>query len=232
MEPIAGLPPGAALQPVVIADVNGDGSVTAADAALIGTATPLLPAIPAGVTLTPVSASPFVSAPVTLSANAGGTVTVPVTIDRSVALSSGQIVLNYDPAALDLMAVRADPASGLTVSVAPPSSGGQVTVTLSGTGAATAGTLALFDFTVASSVQAGTDLAIDLSTVSVNGRALASTAGCRRDGWAHPGAPGFRRVVHARSPPSPGRRQTRPAPPCVPPGRACWGVRLPDQTGR
>ena len=98
--------------PAVVADLNGDGAVTAADAPLVGTTSP---PIPAGVTLVTASSTPFVSAPVNLMAAAGGNVTVPITLDRSVVLSSGTITLRYDPAALTLTAVRADPSSGLTV---------------------------------------------------------------------------------------------------------------------
>jgi hypothetical protein len=104
-------------------------------------------------------------------------VTVPVTLDRSVALSSGTITLNYDPNALTLTAVRADPSSGLSVQ-ANPGAGGTVSVTVSQSNARpVSGVLALFDFQVASSVPAGSLLALDLSSVTLDDRSLESQPG-------------------------------------------------------
>jgi hypothetical protein len=159
--------------PRVIGDLDGDGAVTTADALLVGTTAP---AVPGNVTLTLASATPFVSAPASLTADVGGTVTVPVNLSSSVALSSGTITLRYNAQALTLTAVRADPGSGLTVT-ANPSTPGIVTATLSGTGAATTGVLALFDFQVASTVAPGTNLPLDLSAVTLDGQALDSMPG-------------------------------------------------------
>ena len=163
--------------PAVVADLDKDGAITAADAALVGTVSATLPAIPPGITLTFASATPFVSAPVTLSATAGGAVTVPVTLGQSLAVSGGRIDLRYDPAALDLTAVRADPASGLIVN-AGAAANGLVSVTLApGTGSGTASVLALFDFTVSGTARPGTALVLDLAAVTLNGRTLASRPG-------------------------------------------------------
>src|SRR6185312_15655198 len=115
------------IAPSVVGDVNGDGSLTAADALNIAQTAPT---IPGGITLVINAATPFVSAPTNLQGAAGGTVTVPVTLDRSIALTSGTITLSYDPNALALTAVRADPSSGLSVQ-ANPGSGGTVSVTVS-----------------------------------------------------------------------------------------------------
>ena len=151
----------------VVADADNDGAVTAADAALVQT----LP-VPSGLTLVTGSAAPFVSAPLNLPATAGAGVTVPVTVDRSVVLANGSITLSFDPAALELTAVRADPTSGLVVSDVSAASG-TVTVTVGrGTAAPTSGVLALFDFTVAPGVPPGTGLALDLRAVSLDGTAL------------------------------------------------------------
>ena len=162
------------IAPAVISGLDGGSAVDAADAALVGT---VGPAIPGGITLVLNAPTPFVSAPTSLTAAAGGTVTVPVTLDQSVALTNATITLRYDQNALTLTAVRADPSSGLTV-VANPASGGLVTVTVSQTSAtAVSGVLALFDFQVAGGVQPGTNLALDLSAVTVDGRSLNSVAG-------------------------------------------------------
>jgi hypothetical protein len=160
--------------PSVVGDVNGDGSLTAADALNIAQTAP---AIPGGITLVMNAATPFVSAPTNLQGAAGGMVTVPVTLDRSVALTSGTITLSYDLNTLTLTAVRADPSSGLSVQ-ANPGSGGTVSVTVSKSSAApVSGVLALFDFQVASGVQAGSLLIMDLSGVTLDGRPLNPQAG-------------------------------------------------------
>jgi hypothetical protein len=150
------------IAPGGIADLNG---VTVGDAAPVG-----------GVTLVTNSATPFVSAPTSLRAAVGGVVTVPVTLDRGVVMTSGTIALNFDPAALMLTAVRADPSSGLTVT-AGPASGGTVSVSVSHASGAVSGVLALFDFQVASSVPPGGNIAVDLSAVTLDGRALALPSG-------------------------------------------------------
>ena len=163
------------VDPAVVADTNGDGKLDAADAALIGTTA--LPAIPAGITIVPATNTPFVSVPSSVSAAAGSTVTVPVSLSSAMVLSSGQITLNYDASMLDLVAVRADAGSGLSVQTGAMTPG-QVTVTVSPQGSAPAsGVLALFDFAVKPNVQPGTLLPIDLSAVNLDGRALDSRPG-------------------------------------------------------
>ena len=56
-------------------------------------------------------------------------------------------------------------------------SGGSVSVTVSHAKGVVSGVLALFDFQVASGVQPGTNLALDLSGVSLDGRSLNSVPG-------------------------------------------------------
>jgi hypothetical protein len=162
------------ITPSVVTDLDGHDGVAAADAALAGQT---LPAITGEITLVTNSATPFVSAPTSLTAAAGGMVTLSVTLDRNVALTSARITLNYEPTALTLTAVRADPSSGLTV-VVTPGAGGTVSVTVSQTtSTAVSGVLALFDFRVANTVQPGTNLALDLSAVPLDGRNLDSEPG-------------------------------------------------------
>ena len=156
------------ISPAIVADLNQDGALTVADAALVGSAT--LPAMPGGVTLVTSSPAPFVSVPAVLSAAPGGTITAPLTISRAAILAQGSITLRYDPAALDLTAVRADPASGLTVTAAP--SNGSVTVTVRQAANGTSGVLALFDFNVHGTVQPGTAVKLDVTALSLDGRAL------------------------------------------------------------
>jgi hypothetical protein len=162
------------ITPSVVTDLDGHDGVAAADAALAGQT---LPAITGEITLVTNSATPFVSAPTSLTAAAGGMVTLSVTLDRNVALTSARITLNYEPTALTLTAVRADPSSGLTV-VVTPGAGGTVSVTVSQTtSTAVSGVLALFDFRVANTVQPGTNRALDLSAVPLDGRNLDSEPG-------------------------------------------------------
>jgi hypothetical protein len=73
--------------------------------------------------------------------------------------------------------VRADPSSGLAVT-ATPGADGTVSVSISQpVSSNVTGVLALFDFQVASSVQPGTNLALDLSAVTLDGTTLDSRPG-------------------------------------------------------
>jgi hypothetical protein len=130
-----------------------------------------------GITLTVNAPAPFVFTPASLRTAAGDKVTVPVTLDQAVALTHATITLRHDPTALTLIAVRADPDSGLTVTVDRGSNGlaskGLVTVTVSQSATASVtGVLALFDFQVASTVRPGSNLALDLSAVTLDGQNL------------------------------------------------------------
>ena len=158
------------IDPVVVGDTNGDGKLTAADTTLTG-----LPAIPSGITVTPVSATPFVSAPITLQAQPGGTVSVPITLNQALLLSSGQITVTYDPTQLDLTAVGTSPGSGVSVQ-ATAMSAGSVTLALQPTGSGSvSGVLASLDFTVPPTVAPGSNLAVNLSAVSLNGQTIAES---------------------------------------------------------
>ena len=106
--------------------------------------------------------------PATLAAPPGGMVTVPVGITQATVLAQGAVTLAFDPAVLELVAVRADPAAGLVVT---PSGDGRVTVTAAGSGVPT-GVLALFDFAVALTVPAGSALAVEVTVLGPDGQAL------------------------------------------------------------
>ena len=97
--------------------------------------------------------SPLLAVPDLIQTSAGGMLTLPVTIG-----SAGPVTLGYDPAALELSAVRADPGAGLTVD------DGAVTDGLVTVRATSPGTLALFEFGVLATLPPDTTL-----TVSVTG---------------------------------------------------------------
>ena len=149
------------VDPAVVGDVNGDGVLTAADAVLIQAR----------------SATPAVSAPRGLVADAGGAVTVPLSIDRAVVAGAGRIDVRYDPAALDLQAVRGDPASGLSVTIGANGPGFASIGFARGTVGDLSGLLALLDFQVKPGVPAGTSIAIDLTAASLDGITLAPVPG-------------------------------------------------------
>jgi hypothetical protein len=173
--------------PSVGSDVDTNGSADATDAAAVETSA--LAAVPGGIMLTTRSAAAFVSAPASLTAKPGGTVTIPVTIDPSVAVSGGTIDLRFDPATLSLTAVRADPGATLTVKAGGVANG-TVSVTIGAGSAGAASVLALFDFTVAGSVRAGSNLAVELAGVVRDGGMPASPAGADGTG----GRVGARRI--------------------------------------
>ncbi len=139
------------------------------------------------------SDTPLLSVPGSLAASVGGVFTLPVTVDAAVAVSGGQVTLSYDPAVLELAAVRADADAGLSVD-AGALSGGSVTVHL---GDALSGVLALFDFTVAGTVAAGSALAVSLSSSALDAQpAAAATA----DPAAEDARPAVSIPVHADLP--------------------------------
>ena len=157
--------------PIAGGDADTNGSP---DAASVETAA--VPAIPGGITLTTTSSAPFVSAPESLAAKPGGMVAIPVTLDPAMVASGGTIDLRFDPAALSLTAVRADPGSRLTVNAGAVANGA-VSVTIGAGPAGAASVLALFDFTVAGSVRVGSDLSVAIGGVARNVETPASGRG-------------------------------------------------------
>lgn len=109
----------ATVDPVLIADINGNGRVESRDALLIlnetGWALPgtfgvnvaAIPDIPEWVEpADPIGPDPLVSIPTTMTAALDELVTVPVLVDPADGLSSAQITLAYDAAVLELVEVR------------------------------------------------------------------------------------------------------------------------------
>ncbi len=114
---VAGLDRGfehwAQVDPTVVADVTGNGTLNAMDAQRLlmrvaGRATPEIPAIPAGVAPTaPGGPDPLVAIGRDFTARPGERITVPVTLDTAAGLESAQFTVVYDPAVLEFVgAVR------------------------------------------------------------------------------------------------------------------------------
>jgi hypothetical protein len=102
------------LDPVIAADITGDGRVTAADATalnlyLAGTSVPQVPTWPGVPSNLPAGADPALSIPADLRGSPGGTVLVPINIDDphpagSRGLTQAVLALRYDPAVFDVSA--------------------------------------------------------------------------------------------------------------------------------
>ncbi len=95
------------LDPSIIGDISGTGNTTSTDVTLMnrllaGIATPQIPQPPAGLIIPPTGPDPTLSLPPVLTANSGGTVTVPVNIDTarpagSSGLMEATLALCYNP---------------------------------------------------------------------------------------------------------------------------------------
>jgi hypothetical protein len=98
--------------PLLIADITGNGTINATDAtrilqAALGIPQAQIPPLPAGSpTITPAGPDPLLSIPKRFRARPGGIVTVPVNLDRSEGLESADLALAFDPARLEVVAVR------------------------------------------------------------------------------------------------------------------------------
>jgi hypothetical protein len=104
--------------PIIIADINGNGLFSALDAALLlnevrfvkeGAATdrPEIPPLPAGmVPVDFVGPDPTVDLPHDLRAKPGDTITVPLRLDTAAGLDSARLRLAWDAQALELLAVE------------------------------------------------------------------------------------------------------------------------------
>ena len=156
------------VDPVIVADTDGDGFIPA-DAALqaneagagLPTANLSMPPIPSGVVFQPIAnnVDPSISIPSTLQVGANGTVTVPVNIDDahpqgSTGLIEAHLALTYDPSVFTVSAADVHPGSllaGGDWSIVPtidPATG-QIGIALSSTAPITStigGSLVTIDF--------------------------------------------------------------------------------------
>ncbi|QKS29606.1 MAG: tandem-95 repeat protein [Candidatus Accumulibacter similis] len=113
------------VDPLIIADINGSGTLTSIDASrvlqeasfLMGAAgsvdRPEIPPIPVGVGAISFSGpDPRVDVPIDVTADRGAVVTVPVRIDTALGLESAQLRMAYDASRFDLVEVRRGSISG------------------------------------------------------------------------------------------------------------------------
>jgi hypothetical protein len=94
--------------PVVLADITGNGGLSSQDATLILREVvlidvPEIPPLP-GLVVPPVDADPLVHMPVQGAAAPGGTAIVPVMIDEAHLLESVELTIAYDTSKLDVVA--------------------------------------------------------------------------------------------------------------------------------
>jgi hypothetical protein len=98
--------------PVIVADISGNGVFNTADRTLLlreisAIDQTLIPPIPPGVAPIVLGGpDPYVSLPQTMSAQPGGVVTLPVSLDTAVGLESAQMRVAYDASALEVIDVR------------------------------------------------------------------------------------------------------------------------------
>jgi hypothetical protein len=177
--------------PVVLADLNGDGRVTALDGGLLnnflaGASAPQLPPYPGAPGNNPAGPDPALSVPADLRVGPGGTVTVPVNIDDphpegSRGLTQAILALRYDPAVFSVSAadihlgsVSASGSGWALQAVVDPATG-QIAITLfSATpiSSSLGGSLVTIDFHVRPGAQPGASAINLVSAVNLNGRVV------------------------------------------------------------
>ena len=96
---------------LLVADINGDGRMTAIDSSYLlqkvrGLPRPEIPDIPLDITINLGGPDPLVDIPTTLAGRVGEIVTVPVRLDNTEYLEGVEFQLAYDPAVLQLLKVR------------------------------------------------------------------------------------------------------------------------------
>jgi RHS repeat-associated protein len=170
--------------PVVVGDITANGAISSLDAArilqeVVGLDRPEIPPVPGGVALA-VGADPFVNIPTTLTGTPDSVVTVPVLIDNAEDLESVDLQLTYDPAVLDVLAVRTGSVMTGGTMVTNPTpitdANGAITVGLVVTvpRPAGGGSLLEFDFHIKATATPGTT-GLNLTQVSLNEDGLVLT---------------------------------------------------------
>jgi hypothetical protein len=118
-----------------------------------------------------------VTAPERLAGRAGGLVSLPVRLAGEGALSAARLTLRFDPRALSLAAVRADPGSGLAITVETAAEGLVAVAVRHAAGGAIDGLLALFDLLPEAGLAAGTEIALSLAAETTGGAPAGAVAG-------------------------------------------------------
>ncbi|MBK7675634.1 MAG: hypothetical protein IPJ27_13240 [Candidatus Accumulibacter sp.] len=145
------------VDPLLIADINGSGTLTSLDASrvlqevsyLTGASAidrPEIPPIPAGIgPIHFAGPDPLVDIPVDAMADPGEVVTVPVRIDTAAGLESLQVRVAYDASRFELLAVRRGSVTGDFGWLVSGQQPGQLTVDMSRLAALADGTGTLLD---------------------------------------------------------------------------------------
>jgi hypothetical protein len=139
------------VDPVIVGDVSGDGTVSAYDGSLLlgpiaGKTQPLVPAIPAGVTIAPISGpDPTLSMPTQLSAAWGEVVRIPILLDNASGLEAARLHIAYDASAFELVDVRKGSLTGNFLWVVRQSDLGVLVIDMAGMSALDGGTGSLVD---------------------------------------------------------------------------------------
>ncbi|MBT8447583.1 MAG: hypothetical protein KJO38_10555, partial [Gammaproteobacteria bacterium] len=164
------------IDPRIIADVNRDGRLTSADAGIIltevsGFADRLeIPPLPDVIDPIIVGGpDPLVSIESTLAASAGETVTVPVNLDITDGLESLELQIGYDPAALEIVAVRTGAQTAGFVLLANTTEPGLARIDASAIEALGPGSGVIIELDVrVAEDQAGNELLLDLRWAQLN----------------------------------------------------------------
>ncbi|MBE2260535.1 MAG: tandem-95 repeat protein, partial [Rhodobacteraceae bacterium] len=168
--------------PVVVADITGNGTVSSQDATrilqeVVGFEPIEIPPL-AGIAVTVATPGPdpYVHIPTDLSAVPGSVITVPVLIDDALGLEAADLRLVYDPAVLEVLAVRKGTLSTDATVVSNSATAGVVTVGLALTVALPAGggSLLDIDFRIKPTAALGAT-ALNLTQVSLNEDGLVLT---------------------------------------------------------
>ncbi|MCB1967173.1 MAG: cadherin-like domain-containing protein, partial [Candidatus Accumulibacter sp.] len=170
--------------PVLVADITGNGRVSSLDATrilqeVVGIDQFEIPPL-AGLVITAPGPDPYVHIPTDLSGTPGSVLTVPVLIDDAVGLESVDLRLAYDPALLEIVAVREGSATnGATIITNPaPASNANGTLVvglaLTNPRPAGGGSLLEIDFRIRPTAASGST-ALNLTQVSLNEDGLVLT---------------------------------------------------------
>jgi hypothetical protein len=168
------------VNPLVVADINGDGRLTAIDTSLLlgkvrGQVRPEIPDIPLDLRIVFGGPDPLVDVSRTLSGHVGQIVTVPVRLDNAEFLEGAEFTLAYDPAVLELREVRRGSLTTGFEFYAEQLSPGLVRIDMAKMVALVGGrgSLLELDFLVRSAPAAGT--ALDLQAARLNASGLTLT---------------------------------------------------------
>ncbi|MCX7891791.1 MAG: Ig-like domain-containing protein [Burkholderiales bacterium] len=197
------------IDPVVIADLDRNGSVTGADATLVyrevsGVDRPEVPPLPGVVAPSYSSGGPARQASVApgISGTPGSVVTVPVLLDDATGLESAQLRVAFDPDALELIGVRRGTVAADFQWFVQRPEAGVAYVDMSRLSAVTggSGTLVEIDFVINEGAPA--EIPVDLQWVRLNEGYFATTATGGSIGAMAPVAPRLSMLRVSEAPPA------------------------------